>query len=49
MKRKTLRITFRLSDTLKDKIDAIRQIDHGLLTYVVEKAIQDYDITKKEG
>ena len=44
MKRKTLNLTLRLSETLRPKVEAIRKIDHGMLTLLVEKAIEQYKL-----
>lgn len=44
MKRKTLNLSLRLSGTLKPKVEAIRKIDHGMLTLLVEKAIEQYKL-----
>lgn len=44
MKRKTLNLTLRLSENLRPKVEKIRKIDHGMLTLLMEKAIEQFKL-----
>lgn len=44
MKRRTVHITIRLSNEMKDKVEAIKKSGYGELTRIVEEAIDKYEI-----
>ena len=49
MKRREVRIVCRIDNSLRSKVDAIKAESYGAITNLVEQAIKDYKLTKKEG
>lgn len=47
MKRRTVSITFRVDNSLKEKVDAIKAEGYGRLTDILEFALENYDPKKK--
>lgn len=42
MKRRNVQITFRVDNSLREKVEAIRKEGYGRLTIVLENALRDY-------
>lgn len=42
MKRRTVQISIRVDNELREKVEAIKKEDYGRLTIVLENAIRDY-------
>ena len=48
MKRKTKMLTIRVTEDVADKVARLRELEHGLVTRLVTKAILDYKETDNE-
>lgn len=49
MKRRSVTITFRVDNSLKKKVDAIKAEGYGRLTDILEDAIEKYKPPQPEG